>query len=261
LPRVPTLALPSRHLGLVQAREIEPLPMLIESAAEWIATAVDLRRLVGVARPSRLALERDVARPLPPLGRRIALADDDAFSFCYPATIEGWRAAGAAIAPFSPLADQTPAEDCDAVYLPGGYPELHAGRIAANRRFLDGLRSAATRGAVVYGECGGYMVLGRGLVDAEGNRHAMAGLLPVETSFAERRLHLGYRDVATSGGGPLGRPGTAYRGHEFHYASLIEEGGAEPLFLARNAAGAALGRRGTRAGSVMGSFVHLVDRA
>ena len=82
------------------------------------------------------------------------------------------------------MADEAPDPSADACWLPGGYPELHAGRLAANRRFLDGLHRAAARGATIYGECGGYMTLGRGLIDAEGERHAMAGLLPVETSFA-----------------------------------------------------------------------------
>ena len=105
---------------------------------------------------------------------------------------QGWRAAGAELVAFSPLADEPPPDDCDFCWLPGGYPELHAGRIAAARKFLDGLRAFA-RQKPVHGECGGYMVLGKGLVDKDGVRHEMAGLLDVETSFARRKLHLGYR--------------------------------------------------------------------
>ena len=146
-----------------------------------------------------------------------------------PATLEGWRAAGAEILPFAPLADQPPDAGADAVYLPGGYPELHAGRLAANRRFLDGLRAAAARSAFVYGECGGYMALGRTLTDRAGARHPMAGLLPVATSFAEPRRQLGYRRLKLLEASPLGQAGTTYRGHEFHYASLIGAGDAPPF--------------------------------
>ena len=157
------------------------------------------------------------------------------------------------------LADEAPDGAADAVYLPGGYPELHAGRLAGNGAFLDGLRVAAARGGVIYGECGGYMVLGEGLVDGDGRRHGMAGLVPLETSFAERRLHLGYRQARLTSDGPLGRGGAEYRGHEFHYASILREHAADPLFLCRDARDDDLGPAGSRCGSVMGSFVHLVD--
>ncbi len=192
LPRLPELALPSRHLGLVQASEQEDLPALINRAADIAERHVDVARLAAMARPSPLASAAPAAS-LPPLGQRIAVARDAAFAFAYPGILEGWRVAGASLTLFSPLDDQAPPSDADAVFLPGGYPELHAGRITAAHHFRAGLAAAAARGATIYGECGGYMVLGRGLVDAAGTRHAMAGLLPLETSFAERKLHLGYR--------------------------------------------------------------------
>jgi cobyrinic acid a,c-diamide synthase len=165
------------------------------------------------------------------------------------------------ILPFSPLADQAPAGDADAVYLPGGFPELHAGELAAAMDFREGLRAAAARGAMVFGECGGYMVLGEGLIDGDGAAHAMAGLLPVETSFAERRLHLGYRVATLVDESPLGEKGTAFRGHEFHYATVVREGPGRPLFEAKSAAGADLGACGRVDGTVSGSFIHLIDRA
>ncbi len=210
--------------------------------------------------------------PLEPLGQRIAVARDAAFAFSYASVIEGWREAGAEVNEFSPLKDEAPEADADAVYLPGGYPELHAGRLAGAETFMAGLRTAADRGAQMFGECGGYMVLGRGLVDAEGNRHAMAGLLGVETSFAEAKLHRGYRRLKTVSEGPLGAKGTAFRGHEFHYAKVIEEAvgkaggkdGATPLFEAEDAEGNDLGAvglaGGLSGGRVAGSFIHLIDR-
>jgi len=168
-----------------------------------------------------------------------------------------WRAAGAEIVPFSPLADQPPDGEADAVFLPGGYPELHAGPLSAATRFAAGMRAARDRGATVYGECGGYMTLGTGIVDAAGLRHAMLGLLDVETSFAERRLHLGYRSLRACSPLPWG---SAFRGHEFHYATVLHERGA-PLFTLHDSTGADLGHAGLRDGRVCGSFAHIVERA
>ncbi|MBK8909432.1 MAG: cobyrinate a,c-diamide synthase [Rhodospirillales bacterium] len=261
LPYAETLRLPERHLGLVQALEHSDLARFLDDAAEFFATHVDTARLCALARPSSApGAPTTTSPPLPPLGQRIAVADDVAFAFRYPLVTEGWRGAGCELVPFSPLADEPPAEDCDAIYLPGGYPELHAARLAGNRRFLTGLREAAARGAAVFGECGGYMVLGEQLIDAGGEAHAMAGLLPVETSFADRGLHLGYRRVSLASSGPLGPSGAVFRGHEFHFAKVLREGPGQPLFDCADAGGRPLGATGLAAGSVMGSFVHLIDR-
>ncbi|MBF0374250.1 MAG: cobyrinate a,c-diamide synthase, partial [Alphaproteobacteria bacterium] len=260
VPRDARLELPSRHLGLVQAGERRDLEDFIENASTLIGETVDIAALADLARPCRLD-GSEPARPLPPLGQTIAVARDEAFAFTYHAVLEGWRAAGATLSFFSPLADQAPEPDACAVYLPGGYPELHAGRLAANRRFLDGTRAAAARGAAVFGECGGYMTLGRVLRDADGAPHEMLGLLPLETSFAARRLHRGYRRARRANACPLGEAGEAFRGHEFHYATVTAEGPAEPLFDTACAAGRPLGPAGLRCGRVMGSFVHLVDLA
>lgn len=258
LPRVQALRVPERHLGLVQAREHRGLADFYATARASFAHAFDLDGVMAAAGP--ITTPAVPLTPLvPPLGQRIAIADDIAFAFSYPFQREAWAEAGAAIFPFSPLADEAPDPSADAVYLPGGYPELHAGRLAANRTFMDGLRAAAARGACVYGECGGYMTLGTGIIDAKGRRHAMAGLLPVETSFAQRRLHLGYRQVTLCDATQLGPRGTAFRGHEFHYATILSEGEGNPLFKAADSRGQDLGLLGRRSGSVMGSFIHLID--
>ena len=258
VPRADALSLPSRHLGLVQACESEG-PWVEEPAAA-VARSVDTDALAALARPPQAEAAAQGAA-VPPLGQRIAVARDEAFGFCYEALMEDWRDAGAEIVPFSPLANEAPDGSADAVYLPGGYPELHAGRIAGNRRFLAGLRNGAARGAVLFGECGGYMVLGRGLTDADGRRHAMAGLLPLETSFQERKLALGYRRARLAADGPLGKAGTAYSGHEFHYCRVVSEDTDWPLFAASDATGAPLGDAGMSVGRVSGSFIHLIDRA
>ncbi len=248
LPREPRLAHPSRHLGLVQAGERADLEAFLDSAAEVVAAAVDLKALTALARP--LPAPGDWRAPPPP-AQRIAVARDAAFGFAYPHWIADWRAGGAEIAFFSPLADE-PVPRADLVFLPGGYPELHAGRIATAQRFLSSLRVAAQT-SQIYGECGGYMVLGEGLIDAEGSRHAMAGLLPLVTSFAERRLTLGYRRLSARSGPFPGR----HPAHEFHYATTLKAEGA-PLFTAEDAEGNALGPMGLVAGRVAGSFAHLV---
>lgn len=264
LRRDPALSLPDRHLGLVQASEHPDLEGFLSHAADRVSAALDIEALMALPRCARIRASSPppssaCATPLPVLGQRIAVARDRAFDFAYPLVLEGWRRAGAEVSMFSPLADEAPPAAADAVYLPGGYPELHAGRIAGARRFMSGLRAAAARDAAVYAECGGYMVLGESLTDAQGESHAMAGLLPLETTFAERGLTLGYRSAAVLADGPLGGAGAAFRGHEFHYARVLREDGDSALFRCADAKGRDLGTTGRRAGNIMGSFVHLVD--
>jgi cobyrinic acid a,c-diamide synthase len=256
IPRSPDVTVPERHLGLVQASETTGLDALIDRMADLVATHVDLDRVIAAAAP--LTAEGGAgARPLPPPCQRIAVARDAAFGFLYPHLLLGWRDAGAEIAFFSPLADEAPARDADVCWLPGGYPELHAGRLAGAATFLDGLRTfAATK--PVHGECGGYMVLGRTLTDADGTVHPMAGLLDVATSFEKRRMHLGYRAVETLADGPLGPRGTRLAGHEFHYATVIDPGADAAFALASDAYGATPSPTGSRRGRVSGTFFHVI---
>ncbi len=255
MPRLEKLVVPSRHLGLVQACEHPDLPAFLAAAAQAVGSHVDVAALQDLAKPA--ALTGPHPCPLPVLGNRIAVARDQAFAFAYAGVLEGWRRDGAEISLFSPLDDQVP--DGDSLYLPGGYPELFAGKLAANSRFLDGVRTLAARGGAVFGECGGFMVLGRSLQDAEGVRHEMAGLLPLDTSFAKRRLHLGYRQARLLAEGPLGQVGTTYRGHEFHFATIVDEGPGQKLFAVTDAAGITLDQAGWQNGRVVASFLHLID--
>ena len=251
VPRHDGLTVPSRHLGLVQAEERDGLEGLIAHAAQVIGETCDLKAIQQVAAD----VGDGTGLAIPPLGQRIAVAQDRAFGFAYWHMLEDWRAAGAEVLPFSPLGDEAPDATADAVFLPGGYPELHGGTLSAASTFLAGLRDAAGRGTLIHGECGGYMVLGEGLVDAEGVRHRMAGLLPLETSFAARRLHLGYRRLDCLAGPWKG----SVRCHEFHYATTLRAEG-EPLYLAQDAAGTDLPPMGLVAGRVMGSFAHVIER-
>ena len=263
LPREAALALPERHLGLVQAREHSELAALIDSLAAAAERHLDLNAIVARAEPVMTAgaMARPIYVPaLPPPGQRIALASDQAFSFVYPHLIGAWRRAGAEIFAFSPLADEPPPDSADSCWLPGGYPELHADALAAARRFSQGLRRfAETR--PVHGECGGYMVLGESLEDAAGKRHAMTGLLGHATSFARRKLHLGYRTARLLADGVLGRSGTIVRGHEFHYASLTSTGRDEPFVELADSEGRGAVRAGGRRGRVTGAFFHAIAAA
>lgn len=259
LPREATVELPERHLGLVQAEETDDLHRRLGALADFVERHVNMERLIELC--GDLAVPQAVPGtvPLPPPGQRIAIARDAAFSFVYPHHLSAWRNAGAEILPFSPLADQAPDPTADVCWLPGGYPELHAGVIAAAGSFLEGLRTFAA-GKPVHGECGGYMVLGAGLVDAGGTRHAMAGLLGLETSYEKRRLHLGYRQATLVSDGPLGPAGAVLSGHEFHYASILTTGEDEPLAEVSDAHGAAPAPDGSRRGHVSGSFFHVIAR-
>lgn len=281
LLRQPGTPLPERHLGLVQAREHDGLTDWLEDLADKAERELNLDAILATARPLPENLQPDAllqapgsqsaslqgpnltsthALPpgaLPPPGQRIALADDAAFSFLYGHLALFWRQAGAELVPFSPLADEAPDPSCDVCWLPGGYPELHAGRLAAAEHFRHGLASfAQTR--PVHGECGGFMVLGEALEDAQGTRHRMTGLLGHVTSFARRKLNLGYREATLLAPSVLGAAGTTLRGHEFHYATVVEAGADAPLAHLRAGDGTDLGPCGGRRGAVSGSFFHVL---
>jgi len=243
------LETPSRHLGLVQASERDDLDVFLDNSANITYDSINFDKLIALFEQSSKPSDNPIA--LPPPAQSIAIASDNAFAFAYPHLLSAWRNAGAELTFFSPLADQAPARS-DLVILPGGYPELHAGKLAANKTFLSGLREAKS----VYGECGGYMTMGEGLIDAQGTRHEMLGLLPLETSFSKRKLHLGYRNLKPLGG-PWDMP---LNGHEFHYATTLKATGT-PLFTATDAEDTELPPMGLINGPHAGSFAHIIDRA
>lgn len=256
LPREKAVVLPERHLGLVQAEETAEIESRLDGLADFIAANIDIDAMIGLADRSSVVVRADV-RMKPP-GQRIALARDAAFSFVYPHVLAGWRQAGAEILPFSPLADEVPDSSADIIWLPGGYPELHAGTLASARRFKAAVSQFA-KSRPVHGECGGYMALGEGLIDADGARHEMIGLLGLETSFALRKMNLGYRRVELLEACPLGSPGEFLTGHEFHYATVLAEPDA-PLFKAMNSDGEPVQGGGSRRGLTTGSFFHFIDK-
>ncbi len=252
IPRDDSFLLPERHLGLVQAGETEDIQAFIKQAAVTLSKTCDLDKVASCFVPIRERKRQGTL--LAPLGQEIAIAQDEAFSFIYPHILDDWRQQGASLSFFSPLANEAPKTGVDAIYLPGGYPELYAGKLASADDFKFALEIARDRETLIYGECGGYMVLGEGIEDADGKMHKMAGLLNLETSFHQRKLHLGYRELNTENF----VLGDALSAHEFHYTTAIKEEG-EPLFTATDALGTDLGSAGLRNGDVMGSYMHVID--
>jgi len=259
LRRDQEVKLPERHLGLVQAGESANESDRLDRLAGLMERFVDLDAVRRAATEATIGTKSVDARrrALRPPGQRIALASDGAFSFTYAHVLADWREAGAEIMPFAPLADEAPCQRADAVWLPGGYPELHAGRIATASRFQAGVRTLAANSVPIHGECGGYMVLGQGLEDADGTRHAMLGLLPAETSFRMRKMHLGYRRATLKATCALGREGAQLFGHEFHFATLLKDDG-EPLLDCTDGSGGTF-TAGSRVGRVTGSFFHVIS--
>ena len=241
LPRDESMAVPERHLGLLQATEIADLDARLDRAAQALGAAADLAALPAV--------DFAAAEFAPPPGRRldglrIAVARDAAFSFLYAANLDLLRAMGAQLRFFSPLADGALPE-VDAVYLPGGYPELHAAQLAANIAMHAALRAHHAAGKAILAECGGMMALFGHLVDLQGDRHTMAGLLPGETAMQTRLQALALQAVAL--------PGGVLRGHGFHYSKL--ETPLQPALRANTQDGRE-GEPVFREGGLTASYVH-----
>lgn len=251
--RIPELVRPSRHLGLHMAHEDKELDAFLNNAARQIASFIDVEALASLA---TRCPEPVNPLGLKPLGERISIAKDAAFTFTYAHMLNDWTKQGAKLSYFSPLANEAPAEGSDAVFLPGGYPELHAQDLARAGNFRAKMKEIAASGTHIYGECGGYMVLGHRLTNGRNIPFPMLGLLDLHTSFATRKLQLGYRKLTATQGPMAGE----YKGHEFHYSSVLEERGT-PLFKSENASGEEIGNKGLVSGNVSGSFAHIIDRA
>jgi cobyrinic acid a,c-diamide synthase len=254
LQKQDSLRAPERHLGLVPAGESlaehQRLEILadtlerhfdIEAILNLAATATtppvaqaslpaspasasvpahDVRRLSSDVRPpsSVISPQSSVIRPPPSIRPTLAVARDGAFCFYYPDNLDLLAAAGARLAFFSPVAGEAPSPEAAGVYLGGGYPELHAATISANTGFRDALRALHARGAPVFAECGGFMVLTEALVDLDGRRWPMVGLVPGEARMTAKLAALGYRHATALADNLLVPAGTTLRGHEFHYS-------------------------------------------
>jgi cobyrinic acid a,c-diamide synthase len=220
LPRDDALNLPERHLGLVPVSEPTTRASWINLAREKIAATVNVEQVLALARtaPPLPVSEDDPFVAIAPSSQSvIAVARDAAFNFLYEDNLDLLRAAGAEIAFFSPLQDTALPRETNAIYLCGGFPEIYAAELAANKALHDDIRSAHARGIPIYAECGGLMYLTEGIVDTENKCHHMLGLLQGQSVMAGR-LTLGYRTVRARCDSWLWRAGETMRGHEFHYS-------------------------------------------
>lgn len=237
-------SLPERHLGLFSADELPDLMARLDRLADALA------ELPASHLPGQVAFP-DTPMPLLPrllAGKRIGIARDDAFRFIYPANVETLIAMGAHIAWFSPLRDAAlPA--CDALWLPGGYPELHAATLAANTPMCNAIRDAHARGMPILAECGGMMALFDTLVDKDGQAHRMAGLLPGTVTMQRRLAAIGHQSVT------LDETAGAIRGHTFHYSTMASS--LTPVTRAISPRDGSQGEAVYRTGALTASYVHL----
>ncbi|WP_137009701.1 cobyrinate a,c-diamide synthase [Aquitalea aquatilis] len=236
------MGLPERHLGLVQAQEVADLEARLQRAAAQLANTA----LAQLPPPVSFQPAQPAALPRLLDGVRIAIARDTAFSFIYPANVQTLQALGAELHYFSPLADDT-LPDCDAVWLPGGYPELHLATLAGAQRSRAGLHAHVAAGKPLYAECGGMLYLLDSLTDKQGQSGQMLGLLPGHARLGSRLSALGLQQLELDG--------EVLRGHTFHYSSLDTP--ITPLTHASRATGSGQGEPVYRHGSLLASYLHL----
>lgn len=255
LPYEPSLHIASRHLGLHQSFELRE--GFFEQAAQWLMAHADMEHIDNIMTSWRMPALRDGAKEFMPKIRHLAVAQDEAFSFHYEWLETLWRESAVCISYFSPLKGEMADDSCDAIFLAGGYPEHHLASLGD--AFFAGLRHHAEKGTLIYGECGGFMVLGRWIIDKEGKKHKMADLLPLACSFEDASLTLGYRRARALSETPFLSKGEVMRGHEFHYCKAQKLKGESQPFLHVTTPQGQDFRAGMRCGSVMGSFIHMID--
>lgn len=244
--------LPERHLGLATDRVGD---VWLDSLAEAAEDEIDLDALLALASAEHPEEAEDEVRG--DTAARLAVARDEAFHFYYEDNFRILRSAGVELVDFSPLHDDFLPENVHGVYLGGGFPELHAAELSANRSMLDSIRDFAAHGKWIYGECGGFLYLLDALTDFKGQRHPMLGLLPGEGKMNDRLNSLGYRTLKCVSDSVF-RKDTVMRGHEFHYSSAVVAEGTQELFAAENTKGLPVfSASGAVRGSVCGSYVHL----
>ena len=263
VPHDERLHIPSRHLGLLTADENQRPQEFLDHLVEVIRVSVDMGLVWAVAtqRGTPEARTRGEKKcPVQEWAARIAVARDAAFCFVYEDNLRLLRAAGAELAEFSPLLDESLPDDISGIYLPGGYPEIFADSLAANVSMKAAVRSAVEAGMPVYAECGGFIYLTQGVIDEDNNPvslHEFAGVFPVSTRMLPRRKALGYRDIETMSDSIIGPQGTVARGHEFHYSEMEEmPTDVERIYQVRKNT-ADLGLEGFRYKNCLASYIHL----
>lgn len=224
LPKLPEAVIGSRHLGLYTAAEVENLQQKLALLADAVEEHIDWPRLLALCEKEPPALP--VQPETPPARVRIAVAQDEAFCFTYAETLEAFRDAGAEVVFFSPLRDTALPENIGGLYLPGGYPELHARELSENTSLLREIKRKIEFGLPTVAECGGFLYLGQSLTDAEGQSWPMAGVLPGEAKDAGRLVRFGYAALSADSDSLLFRAGESFPIHEFHHWDSTANGTA-----------------------------------
>ena len=224
LPKLPEAVIGSRHLGLYTAAEVENLQQKLALLADAVEEHIDWPRLLALCEKEPPALP--VQPEMPPARVRIAVAQDEAFCFTYAETLEAFRDAGAEVVFFSPLRDTALPENIGGLYLPGGYPELHARELSENTSLLREIKQKIESGLPTAAECGGFLYLGQSLTDAEGQSWPMAGVLPGEAKDAGRLVRFGYAALSADSDSMLFRAGESFPIHEFHHWDSTANGTA-----------------------------------
>ena len=254
IPRQKELVLPERHLGLVQANEIHDIETKIQNYSHLIKDNIDLQKIVECAgfKNFRKLKPKDNNPP----AQRIAIAKDKAFSFIYPHLIDNWKKAGAEITSFSPLNNEMPDKNSELIWLPGGYPELYAKELSNADKTIKSIHNYS-KTKKIHGECGGYMVLGKYLIDKDGEKFKMIDLLGLVTSFKKRKLNLGYRMAKLRKENIHHSKNKIIYGHEFHYTSIIDQPD-QPLYEVYDATQNIVKETGSIKENVSGTFFHYI---
>jgi cobyrinic acid a,c-diamide synthase len=260
LPREPTIAIPERHLGLQTAEEGETgegLDRLIDTLSDLANKHLDIPLLTDLECGLEMKLEA-----LPVLRQtreqiRIGIARDQAFSFYYEDNLDLLQERGAALVPFSPIHDECLPPDLDALYLAGGYPELHAVQVSENVAMLSAIREFVASGRPVYAECGGMIFLSQQLTMRDGTIYPMAGVLPFEIEITGRLAGFGYVNVELTNDCLLGKAGTKLRGHSFHYSRISNEFQVATNYHLQYSLSGREESEGYRLGNMLASYVHL----
>ncbi len=250
--------IPERYLGLVTADDHATTSQNMNNLADWMENAVDLDALLNAL--PEIASVPFAGLPHAASKVRIAVARDKAFCFYYPENLEMLEESGAEIIRFSPLKDAGLPENIDGIYLGGGYPELHAAAIAANAHLKHQILENCGKGMPIYGECGGFMVLCKTLVDLDGREHPMAGCFDFTCRMSSGFRALGYREITLIRSTILGAAGVSIRGHEFHYSHL-DPHDRKTVYQALNRDRSAGNVPGFQVNRCLGSYLHLHFRS
>ena len=253
------ITIPERHLGLLTLQDHPLSPGTINQLADFIESSVDMDALLAcfadietgpeTAPSSRLLQSKKV---------RIGVAMDQAFCFYYPDNLDALTATGAELVYFSPIADTRLPEGLSGIYFGGGYPELHAERLAANSQLRSQILASSLKGMPIYAECGGLMYLCRELTDMDGRIHPMTGCFSFSTRMLQRLRTLGYREITLKKNTILGQAGWKIRGHEFHYSELIPSAAAVPgVYAVTSRFGESGIEEGFQVNNTLGSYIHL----